>query len=606
MPKLIGRERCENTMDSSTPHVSIVMPVYNAERYLDECLAGVRAQTLTNIEIVCVDDGSTDSSPQILARHAAKDARIRVISGPNQGYGAAMNKGIAAATGTYVGVVEPDDLVDPEMFATLWQAAEEAQADVVKGDFYDFCDTSEGRKETYRQICPTTLMYGPVLDATTNASLLFCVMMTWEGIYRRQFLESIDVRHNETPGASFQDNGFWWQVFTQAKRVVFVNEAHYRYRVGHAGSSNVSPESALRIADEYAFVRAWLDSVGRWGRYAHVFSYFYFDNLIARAAAVERDGLPEYAAFVGREWQAYLRRGEADRTLLPDFLADQLDAVVADPANYDPSAWPSIATVSWDEVESRRGETEIRRKSVSPYSIVSQWEDCIVGAADAGETPLVDDTPESSPSATELLGSLLEGHDVLEYGVIANGEDEPLILHDRQGAPFVATNSGMEDRSMLVSDTDELDERLLAWVRVPKNSDVVGVGIDISLTEGLECDRRGNHFARLLLTTGERMIVNMTPGPVPLLRAQVFAAKEAAFKSVSVAVRRQIEMHERLPKFGVRDFQLYSDGTMRGTARKWSAERAIRQMGIKSIRVAFGTYKGMALCVAVALADKQA
>lgn len=100
------------------------------------------------------------------------------------------------------------------------------------------------------------------------------------------------------------------------------------------------------------------------------------------------------------------------------------------------------------------------------------------------------------------------------------------------------------------------------------------------------------------------MIVNMTPGPVPLLRAQVFAAKEAAFKSVSVAVRRQIDMHERLPKFGVRDFQLYADGTMRGTARKWSAERAIRQMGIKSIRVAFGTYKGMALCVAVALADK--
>ena len=88
------------------------------------------------------------------------------------------------------------------------------------------------------------------------------------------------------------------------------------------------------------------------------------------------------------------------------------------------------------------------------------------------------------------------------------------------------------------------------------------------------------------------------------LAAHVARGVDAELVLVAVAVRRQIDMHERLPKFGVRDFQLYADGTMRGTARKWSAERAIRQMGIKSIRVAFGTYKGMALCVAVALADK--
>ena len=88
-----------------TPSVSIIVPIYNVERYLPGCLDGILAQTLANIEVICVNDGSTDGSGDILERYAHRDDRITVLDGPNGGYGRAVNRGIDAAHGEYVGIV---------------------------------------------------------------------------------------------------------------------------------------------------------------------------------------------------------------------------------------------------------------------------------------------------------------------------------------------------------------------------------------------------------------------------------------------------------------------------------------------------------------------
>ena len=107
------------------PKVSIILPIYNVREYLAEALDSVINQTLRDLEIICVDDGSTDGSLDIIREYAAKDPRIVVITGPNGGYGKAMNKGLDRATGDYVGIVEPDDYVIPEMYEELYQTATE-------------------------------------------------------------------------------------------------------------------------------------------------------------------------------------------------------------------------------------------------------------------------------------------------------------------------------------------------------------------------------------------------------------------------------------------------------------------------------------------------
>ena len=106
-------------MTNAAPKVSVVMPIYNAEPYLEQALDSVLAQTLADIEVVCVNDGSKDTSLETIQRYAANDSRIKVIDKPNGGYGHAMNVGINNAAGEYVGILEPDDYLKPEMFEKL-------------------------------------------------------------------------------------------------------------------------------------------------------------------------------------------------------------------------------------------------------------------------------------------------------------------------------------------------------------------------------------------------------------------------------------------------------------------------------------------------------
>ena len=115
--------------------VSVVIPIYNVEKYLRQCLDSVVNQTLKEIEIICVNDGSTDSSPAIINEYAAKDPRIVVIDKANSGYGHSMNCGFDLARGEYIGIVESDDYADPDMFEKLYECAAADGLDVVKSGF---------------------------------------------------------------------------------------------------------------------------------------------------------------------------------------------------------------------------------------------------------------------------------------------------------------------------------------------------------------------------------------------------------------------------------------------------------------------------------------
>ena len=120
--------------------VSVIVPVYNVENYLKQAISSVINQTLKEIEIICVNDGSTDSSKAILDEYQKSDDRIIVVNKSNKGYGAACNTGLKLARGKYVAILEPDDFIDAEMYENLYSLAQSCDADMVKSAFYEFSD----------------------------------------------------------------------------------------------------------------------------------------------------------------------------------------------------------------------------------------------------------------------------------------------------------------------------------------------------------------------------------------------------------------------------------------------------------------------------------
>ncbi len=236
------------------PYVSIVVPVYNVSDYLEVCLESCRKQTLKNIEIICVNDGSTDNSLSILEEIAKKDDRIKIINKKNSGYGHTMNVGMEKANGEYIGIVESDDYVAPEMFEALYTAAKKRNLDIVKSDYYTFSANNKSIKKQYEKVCTQDKYYNIILDPKKTKEIFTFQMNTWTGIYKTSFLRENNIKHNETPGASYQDNGFWFQTLSLAQSVMFLKRAFYHYRQDNPNSSINSKGKVFCMNEEYAFI----------------------------------------------------------------------------------------------------------------------------------------------------------------------------------------------------------------------------------------------------------------------------------------------------------------------------------------------------------------
>ena len=132
----------QQTMPS--PLISVIVPIYNMEPLLPRCLDSLAAQTLRDLEIICVDDGSTDGSGGIVRKYASGDSRFRLITQENSGRAEARNAGIRAAAAPYLGFADPDDYVEPDMYERLYRLAEETGADMVQCSYSPFLPAESG------------------------------------------------------------------------------------------------------------------------------------------------------------------------------------------------------------------------------------------------------------------------------------------------------------------------------------------------------------------------------------------------------------------------------------------------------------------------------
>lgn len=220
--------------------ISVVIPVYNVEEFLGECLDSIVNQTFKDIEIICVNDGSPDNSLEILKEYAAKDDRITVIDQENGGHAVATNRGIDIAKGKYLFLMDSDDILDLNAFEHTYKVAEEKNVDFVLFQAINyFMDRNElVEAENYSMNALADYVGTSVFNWKDIKEFVFKITVTpWSKLYKREFIEKNNIRFPE--GLVFDDNVFFFDVLFAAERITFHRE-HLFKRRWYSSSSTTS------------------------------------------------------------------------------------------------------------------------------------------------------------------------------------------------------------------------------------------------------------------------------------------------------------------------------------------------------------------------------
>lgn len=216
----------------TTPLISVIVPVYRVEEYLERCVKSILSQTYKNLEVILVDDGSPDQCPAICDACAEKDARVKVIHQENKGLSGARNAGIDAASGEYLAFVDSDDYVSPHFIEELYQLLQDTGCAIgqcrfsyVKGD--GLVEEGDSAFCIYRGESLMEQLYGPEGKAT-------CFVVAWNKLYRAELFKETGIRYPE--GRIHEDEATTYRLFHEAKKLAFLDRALYGYYTENGGS----------------------------------------------------------------------------------------------------------------------------------------------------------------------------------------------------------------------------------------------------------------------------------------------------------------------------------------------------------------------------------
>ena len=227
--------------------ISVIVPVYKVEKYLDECVSSILSQTYNNIEVILVDDGSPDNCPAICDEWAKKDNRIKVVHKENGGVSSARNAGIGIATGNYIGFVDSDDWIEPDMFELLIKAMSENDAQLVSCDLYydsqetefyikydNSCNNSEivNIENPYRDILVIPQVSGYLCNK----------------LFKKEFAKQLSL---DEELAQNEDLLFVVQYLDYVTKMVHVSKELYHYRMGNIIPQIGITKRLLTVIDAY-------------------------------------------------------------------------------------------------------------------------------------------------------------------------------------------------------------------------------------------------------------------------------------------------------------------------------------------------------------------
>jgi len=243
-------------MNSSNFDVSVVVPVHNTGRFITECLDSLCGQSIFNrMEVLCIDS-STDNTFSLVKNYSDRFSNIIAVKDDNTSYGYKINKGISLARGKYLGIVDSDDFVAPDMYEKLLSCIQMQKVDFVKADYSSFINDNGHNKviENINNLCKISL-YSKKINCLSNPEVLYCNGVSiWTGLYSVDFLRDKSIKLFESEGASFQDTGFSVLTHVLADSFYYTNEYLYCYRIDNPNSSVKSNKKYNLIKYERDFI----------------------------------------------------------------------------------------------------------------------------------------------------------------------------------------------------------------------------------------------------------------------------------------------------------------------------------------------------------------
>lgn len=272
----------QNKRESSNKNVkvSILVPCCNVEKYIVQCIESILSQTLKEIEIICINDGSKDNTLSILKSYAEKDHRLKIIDKPNSGYGDSMNKGLNLAVGEYIGIIESDDFAESNMFEELYKVAKNNDADVVKSNFWLYWSNPECN-ELFKFFSENECGFVFNPKNHDSSSMFGRKPSIWSAIYKRSFLNKNEISFLTTPGASFQDTSFTFKVNSACERMVALYDAFVHYRQDNENSSvNNADKKSDFVCIEYDEIERFITESESEKKLYPIYAAMFYDACI--------------------------------------------------------------------------------------------------------------------------------------------------------------------------------------------------------------------------------------------------------------------------------------------------------------------------------------
>jgi glycosyltransferase involved in cell wall biosynthesis len=252
------------------PKISIIVPIYNVEKYLSRCLESLLAQTLKDIEIIAINDGSSDRSYEILKQYETKDNRIIVIDKPNGGVSSARNEGIQISSGEYIGFVDPDDWVDHEMYEVMYTNALSCKADVV---MCSYIREFENHSKPKNFNLPTKTLYvdedvklkvlrrlvGPLNEEIANPELLDAWGTVWSKIYQADIIKENNLRFIDLKKiGTNEDTLFNIEAIYYSSSFLYLNNNFYHY--WRANSTSVTSGYKPNLMNQWLYLFNYIET----------------------------------------------------------------------------------------------------------------------------------------------------------------------------------------------------------------------------------------------------------------------------------------------------------------------------------------------------------
>lgn len=245
------------TLVQNKPMISVIIPVHNVKKYITQCLNSVENQTYKDLEIICVDS-SDDGTTEILANYAKLYTNVRHVIDANNSYGYKLNYGICHAQGEYLGIIDADDWIQPNMYEELLEVLLREKVDFVKSDYYQF--HTEAQKDVvdgYTTCLGVDYCYSKKINISDYPEILYRKGMSiWTGLYKTSYIREKGVCLNESEGASYQDAGFSTLSHIFADTFYYFPKAYYMYRIDNANSSVKSSKKYRTIVDEWKWIES--------------------------------------------------------------------------------------------------------------------------------------------------------------------------------------------------------------------------------------------------------------------------------------------------------------------------------------------------------------